>query len=171
MDLVSSSSQQASSSSISPCHLSYQVFLSFRGKDTRKSFTDHLFTALTNAGICTFRDDDELPRGAEIRPELESAIQHSRCSVIVFSKDYASSSWCLDELATILECKKSSDQFILPIFYDVNPSHVRKQTGSLAKAFITHQKNQTREKLIRWKTALTEVASLSGMALKDKADG
>ncbi|PRQ57446.1 putative winged helix-turn-helix DNA-binding domain, toll-like receptor [Rosa chinensis] len=173
MDAASSSSsaQQASSSSIPPTQFTYQVFLSFRGRNTRKTFTDHLYTALTTAGICTFRDDDELPAGEAIKPELERAIQHSRCSVIVFSKDYASSGWCLDELVTILRCKKTSGQFVLPIYYDVSPSQVRKRTGSLAKAFITHQKNQTAEKLILWKEALTEVAALAGMVLEDQVDG
>ncbi|KAI5315329.1 hypothetical protein L3X38_044505 [Prunus dulcis] len=62
---------------------SYDVFLSFRGEDTRKTFTDHLYTAFINAGFRTFRDDDELERGEDIKPELQKAIQQSRSSVIV----------------------------------------------------------------------------------------
>ena len=56
----------SSSSSSSRLGWHYDVFLSFRGEDTRKNFTDHLYTALQNAGIHTFRDDDELPKGEEI---------------------------------------------------------------------------------------------------------
>jgi hypothetical protein len=51
------------------------VFLSFRGEDTRKNFTDHLYTALVQAGIHTFRDDDEIGRGENIKSELQQAIQ------------------------------------------------------------------------------------------------
>ncbi|KAL6214486.1 hypothetical protein ACLB2K_013920 [Fragaria x ananassa] len=81
----------------------YHVFLSFRGEDTRKGFTNHLYRALELAGIHTFRDDDEIERGAEIAVELQKAIQESYVSLIVFSEDYASSRWCLDELAKIMK--------------------------------------------------------------------
>ncbi|PRQ57442.1 putative TIR domain, P-loop containing nucleoside triphosphate hydrolase [Rosa chinensis] len=172
MAVVTSSAQEASSSNVSSSRFSYHVFLSFRGEDTRKSFTDHLYTALTDAGFRTFRDDDELPRGEEIKPELERAIQQSQSSVIVFSKDYASSGWCLDELVMILQCKKtSSNHVVLPVFYDIDPSHLRKQTGSVEKAFAKHQKKQSLEKLNRWREALAQVADLAGMVLQNQADG
>jgi hypothetical protein len=65
--------QESSFSRFSNCK--YQVFLSFRGEDTRKNFTDHLYTALVQAGIHTFRDDDEIGRGESIKSELQQAIQ------------------------------------------------------------------------------------------------
>ncbi|XP_059654820.1 disease resistance protein RPV1-like [Cornus florida] len=105
---------------------SYHIFLSFRGEDTRKTFTDHLYTALLHAGLRTFRDDDGLARGDDISKKLIKAIEESRISIIVFSKDYASSTWCFDELLKILERKKSVDHMIVPVFYHVDPSHVRK---------------------------------------------
>ncbi|KAK9281041.1 hypothetical protein L1049_003933 [Liquidambar formosana] len=69
----------------------YDVFLSFRGEDTRKNFTDHLFAALVRHGFSTFMDDTTLGRGGEIEVELVKAIQLSRMSVIVFSRNYAAS--------------------------------------------------------------------------------
>ncbi|CAL2241115.1 unnamed protein product [Prunus armeniaca] len=163
--------QDASSSENFPCR--YDVFLSFRGEDTRKTFTDHLYTAFVNSGIQTFRDDDELERGENIKPGLQKTIQESRSSVIVFSKDYASSKWCLDELVLILERKRISGHVVLPVFYDVDPSEVRKQTGSLEKAFAGHQKNRSlnKDKVNVWKAALTEAADLAGMVLQNEADG
>ncbi|TQD97613.1 hypothetical protein C1H46_016787 [Malus baccata] len=150
----------------------YDVFLSFRGEETRKKFTDHLYTALNNAGFLTFRDDDELERGEDIKPGLQKAIQLSRTSIVVFSKDYASSRWCLDELVVILERKRTiSDHVVLPVFYDVDPSHVRKQTGSVGKAFARSQKNQSPEKVEGWRKALAEIADLAGMVLQNQADG
>ncbi|XP_068330848.1 disease resistance protein RUN1-like [Pyrus communis] len=150
----------------------YDVFLSFRGEETRKTFTDHLYTALNNAGFLTFRDDDELERGEDIKPGLQKAIQLSRTSVVVFSKDYVSSRWCLDELVLILERKKTtSDYVVLPVFYDVDPSHVSKQTGSVGKAFARSQKNQSPEKVEGWRKALAEIADLAGMVLQNQADG
>ncbi|KAM7465625.1 hypothetical protein LguiB_013187 [Lonicera macranthoides] len=115
---------QAQETSSSTFRYNYQVFLSFRGEDTRKTFTDHLYTALIQAGIRTFRDDDEIERGKKLELELRKAIQHSRIAIIVFSKNYASSKWCLDEVVMILEWSRStsSGQEVLPIFYDVDPS-------------------------------------------------
>ncbi|TXG74756.1 hypothetical protein ES288_1Z013600v1 [Gossypium darwinii] len=46
----------------------YDVFLSFRGDDTRKNFTDHLYSALNRSGIVTFRDDPKLEANEEIAP-------------------------------------------------------------------------------------------------------
>ncbi|XP_021281702.1 TMV resistance protein N-like [Herrania umbratica] len=160
---------QESSSSISRC--TYDVFLSFRGTDTRKNFTDHLYMALVQAGIHTFRDDDEIERGESIKDEIERAILHeSKISIIVFSKNYASSTWCLNELAMIMEHRKFSKHIVLPIFYDVKPSQVRKQTGSFAEAFARHEESFKSEMdmVQRWRAALREVADLGGMPLEDR---
>jgi hypothetical protein len=94
----------------------YDVFLSFRGEDTRKNFTDHLYTALHHARIHAFRDDDELRRGEEISLQLLKAIQESKISIVVFSKGYASSTWYLDELSEILDCRQTAGQIVLPVF-------------------------------------------------------
>jgi len=82
----------------------YDVFLSFRGGDTRHGFTGNLYKALCNRGIHTFIDDEELQSGEEITPALQKSIEESRIAIVVLSQNYASSSFCLDELATILHC-------------------------------------------------------------------
>lgn len=151
----------------------YEVFLSFRGEDTRKNFTDHLYATLLSAGVNTFRDDDELARGKDISSELLKAIQESKVSLLVFSKGYASSRWCLNELVNIINCKNTIGQIVIPIFYDVDPSHVRNQTGSFAKAFAKHEERfeADTEMIKSWRTALTEAADLSGWDLQNVADG
>ncbi|KAI7981842.1 TMV resistance protein N [Camellia lanceoleosa] len=173
----------ASSSSSTQPRWIYHVFLNFRGEDTRKNFTDHLYEALVQAGIHTFRDDDELPRGREISSELHKSIQESRISIIVFSRNYASSRWCLDELVKIIECKKTLGQLVLPIFYDVDPSDVRHQTGCFGEAFRRLEKRYVdeMEKVKVWKAALSEAApseaalseagNIAGWDLKNVANG
>ena len=149
----------------------YHVFLSFRGADTRKNFTDHLYMALVQTGIHTFRDDEEIEKGKNIADEIEKAILHeSKISIIVFSKDYASSTWCLNELVKILEHMKSSQHIVLPVFYDVDPTQIRKQTGSYAEAFAKHEKSFKSEMTMvqKWRAALKEVADLGGMVLQDR---
>jgi len=110
------------------------VFLSFRGKDTRTTFTAHLYDALHRKGINTFMDK-ELRRGEKISPAIFQAIENSEISIILFSKNYASSDWCLDELMKILECRRTRRQKVLTLFYHVNPSEVRHQTNSFGEAF------------------------------------
>lgn len=159
----------------------YHVFLSFRGEDTRKNFTDHLYTALINAGIRTFRDDDEIGRGENIDAELRRGIRESRISIIVFSKDYASSRWCLDELLSILGRRKNEGHVVFPVFYSVGREDVEKQSGSFAEAFERHAKREKMEveegrvewkgKVEKWREALREVAGLQGMVLQEECDG
>ncbi|GJU62054.1 Toll/interleukin-1 receptor domain-containing protein [Tanacetum coccineum] len=152
----------------------YDVFLSFRGIDTRLNFTDYLYEALVSENITTFLDEQEVETGEELKPELTRAIKGSRASIIVLSKNYASSSWCLDELVLILEQKRKSSKYIVvPIFYHVEPTHVRKQESSFGEALLEHKrrmglekdeekKRQAARKLESWTEALKEVAGLVG---------
>ncbi|PON51854.1 TIR-NBS-LRR-like protein [Parasponia andersonii] len=172
-DVAAPSSSSSSSSSSSGRRLwRFDVFLSFRGEDTRQSFTDHLYKALTRRGIHTFRDDKKLKRGKTIAPELLKAIDESRFAIVVLSKDYASSTWCLEELAEIVECSKKETMglTILPFFYDVEPSEVRKQTGSYAVAFAQHQRDFGDDiaKVNKWRNALIDVANVSGWDRKNR---
>ncbi|KAM7492899.1 hypothetical protein LguiB_027508 [Lonicera macranthoides] len=152
----------------------YDVFLSFRGKDTRKTFTDHLYDALVRSKIRTFRDDGELQRGREISSELLKAIEESRISIIIFSENYATSRWCLEELVKILDCKKTRGQLVLPLFFNVDPSDVRKQEGSFREAFDKHERfdgDRFEDHQQSWRRALTEAGNLSGWDLRTDVDG
>ncbi|XP_039059057.1 TMV resistance protein N-like [Hibiscus syriacus] len=148
----------------------YDVFLSFRGEDTRKNFTDHLYDALNRSGIITFRDDPKMDAGEEIAPQLFRAIQQSWCSVIVFSGTYAFSSWCLEELAEIVKQKNEKGHKVFPIFYDVNPSDLRKQKEKVEEAFAKHAERykEDKEKILRWRNALTQVANIKGWHLNNR---
>ncbi|KAL4377736.1 hypothetical protein GQ457_02G041500 [Hibiscus cannabinus] len=161
------SSLPSTSSSIS--RKKYDVFLSFRGEDTRKNFTDHLYDALKRSGIVTFRDDIKLDAGEEIPPQLFRAIQQSWCSVIVFSGTYAFSSWCLEELAEIVKQKNEKGHKVFPIFYDVAPSSLRKQKEKIEEAFAKHQERykEDKEKILRWRNALIQVANIKGWHLNN----
>ncbi|TQD81788.1 hypothetical protein C1H46_032649 [Malus baccata] len=141
----------------------YDVYLSFRGEDTRMNFTDHLYFALKDAGVNVFIDDDGLRRGASMENDLNQAIQGSKIAVVVFSENYAESRWCLDELAKIMECRRTLGQLVFPIFYRVDPSDVTNQTGSFGTAFLKHEQRpqeEVKEKLQLWRKALTEAAQL-----------
>ncbi|KAI9086146.1 hypothetical protein K1719_031867 [Acacia pycnantha] len=180
--------QVASSSSAgftSKTKYRYDVFLSFRGEDTRKCFTVNLYDALRKKGINAFIDDKKLGKGEQIAPSLLKAIEKSRISIIVFSKNYATSTWCLDELAHIIQCKKEKNQVVMPLFYKVDPLDVQYQKNSFEEAMVALEerfKNELEkdrnsfevdraahedrvrknmEKLQKWRSALFKAASLS----------
>ncbi|MED6181376.1 hypothetical protein PIB30_018883 [Stylosanthes scabra] len=151
----------------------YDVFVSFRG-ETRFNFTDHLFAALHRHGILAFRDDTKLQKGGPISPGLLEAIEGSQVLIVVFSMNYATSTWCLQELANIADCIEIRGHRVLPVFYDVSPSEVRKQSGNYEVAFKEHEERfkddaEMMEQVRRWRAALTQVASLSGWDVKDKS--
>ncbi|PRQ33768.1 putative TIR domain, P-loop containing nucleoside triphosphate hydrolase [Rosa chinensis] len=144
----------------------YDVFLSFRGEDTRKGFIAHLYRELQNTRVIkTFKDDVQLEKGTVIASNLLTAIEESRFAIIVLSKNYASSSWCLDELAKIFQCMKDRNT-IFPIFYEVEPTDVRHQKTEtrFGKAFIKQHEThgQDNEKMKQWSAALEGVAGIAG---------
>ena len=153
-------------SSSSTVQREYDVFISFRGEDTRNNFMDHLYNALIGKCINTFRDDEKLERGKPISLELLKAIEESRFAVVILSKDYASSPWCLDELAKIIACKEDMGMIVLPVFHHVEPSDVRKQMGTFARAFIKHEEEE-KTRVDKWRDALRQVGNLAGWHLKD----
>ena len=166
------STEEFSSSPLSSSSTSqwkYDVFLSFRGEDTRKGFTSHLYAALEERGIYTFKDDNKLEVGKLISPELLKAIEESRFAIVILSKDYASSTWCLDELANIISCINKTGMIVLPVFYNVNPSDVRKHTNNFGQAFVKHEEcfKENMKKVQTWRDALTKVANLKGWHLQD----
>ncbi|KAI5356097.1 hypothetical protein L3X38_008992 [Prunus dulcis] len=130
----------------------YQVFLSFRGEDTRKGFTGHLHAALSDAGIRAFLDDNELERTEFIK------------------KPTGAGNPRVHDLDNCLL------KAVFPLFYNVDASDVRKQTGSFAQAFEKHEAGicegkHEKEKVQRWKNALTQAADLSGEDIKNADNG
>ncbi|XP_042957699.1 disease resistance protein RPV1-like isoform X1 [Carya illinoinensis] len=154
----------SSSPSSSTPRSKHGVFLSFHGKDTRMSFTDHLYIDLKRKGILVFRDNERLKRGKCISQELWQAIQESQYAIVIFSANYASSKWCLMELAEIVEWKKKMNLTIIPIFYHVDPSDVRNQRGTFAEAFTAHEKDPEVDikEIDTWRDACREVGKIAG---------
>ncbi|XP_042753673.1 TMV resistance protein N isoform X3 [Lactuca sativa] len=168
--MASSSSSSPSALALSSQLWQYHVFLSFRGEDTRKNFVDHLYTALEQLGIYSYKDDETLPRGESIGPSLEKAIEESQIAVIIFSKNYADSVWCLDELVHIMKCKDTRGQIVMPIFYDVDPSLVWKQKQKYGEALAKHEL-ENKAKAESWRKALVDASNISGWEPQHIANG
>ncbi|MED6119796.1 hypothetical protein PIB30_014842 [Stylosanthes scabra] len=149
----------------------YDVYLNFRGEDTRHGFISHLYQALNNAGIHAFIVVEELQSGDDISYTIFQAIEASRVSVVVFSENYASSRWCLDELTKIMECRRTKGHPVIPVFYAVDPADVRHQRGTFKEAFQRYEEifsydSHLSEKIHIWRAALTEAGSISGVVIR-----
>ncbi|XP_018448996.1 disease resistance protein TAO1 [Raphanus sativus] len=154
----------ASSSSLtllSPPFSSHHVFPSFHGADVRKSILSHIVKELKSKGIDLFIDND-IERSKLIGTALVEAIRGSRIAIVLLSQNYASSTWCLNELVEIIKCRKEFGQTVISLFYQVDPTHVKKQTGDFGKVFKKTCQGKTEEEIRRWQHALTEVAQLAG---------
>ena len=160
---ASSSTSTSTSTCIGPWE--YEVFLSFRGQDTRQNFTDHLYAALYQKGIRTFRMDHT--KGEMILPTTLRAIEMSRCFLVILSKNYAHSKWCLDELKEIMESRRQMGKIVFPVFYHVNPSDVRNQGESYGEALANHERKIPLENTQRMRAALREVGNLSGWHIQN----
>ncbi|CAN1264365.1 Disease resistance protein L6 [Linum perenne] len=157
-----------SSSSKYSLPVEYEVFLSFRGPDVRTTFADVLYKFLDRFKIRTFLDDEELRKGEKIAPSLTEAIKESKVYIPILSQGYASSKWCLQELALMVKwCKQGDDRIILPIFYMMEPRNVRHQEGSYKEAFRLHSKKYDAETIKEWKEALKEVGEMKGWSVKE----
>ncbi|KAL3746406.1 hypothetical protein ACJRO7_015375 [Eucalyptus globulus] len=155
--------RESTSTSSSSSGINYEVFLSFRGGDTRQGFTDHLYDNLTRAGIKVFKDDKELPAGRKITSELKEAIKRSKISIAIFSKDYASSRSCLMEVEQMWDCRELDGQTIIPIFYDISPFDVKRQAGDFKTSFENHKEDGVNAGTIKtWKNVLRQIGGLSG---------
>ncbi|OWM76851.1 toll/interleukin-1 receptor-like protein [Punica granatum] len=132
-----------------------QVLLSFRGPDTRQGFTDCLYHFLVDAGIRVFRDNEEIRPGEKIQ-EILRAMNNSIICLPIFSRDYASSKWCLRELAEMAERKKK----IMPIFYGVTPDDVKVRTCLYHDALTRHEKEKDKE---QWENALKEAVQSTNL--------
>ncbi|KAL2325126.1 hypothetical protein Fmac_024184 [Flemingia macrophylla] len=142
----------------------YDVFISFRGEDVRDNFISHLRPALHKDNIQVFVDDN-LQKGEEVWPTLCQAIHDSHLAIVVFSQNYANSKWCLKELVEILHCRKTRGLVVIPVFYEVDPSHIRKYCGTYGKAIAKHDTyfgDKGKQSIQDWKAALTEAANICG---------
>ncbi|XP_031373155.1 TMV resistance protein N-like [Punica granatum] len=148
----------------------YEVFLSFRGPDTRQGFTDVLYHYLVDAGIYVFRDNEDIRKGEYIGDEILRAIGESRIFVPIFSRTYARSKWRLIELAKMVESKEKSSgsKKILPIFYDVIVDDVKLKTKLYTGALLIHRKKFSTDIVHQWEKALRDAGKIKGWELKDK---
>lgn len=147
----------------------WDVFLSFRGVDRRDTFTDHLYQAMKGSSISVYVDNPEVRNKKVVSHILPRAIGDSKILVVVFSEDYAYSDRCLDELVEVLSCSNTMGRSLIPVFYNIDPSDVKHQTGSVREAFERHEIRFAGEmnKVNEWRLALTKFSGFEGYSFQN----
>ncbi|XP_059072403.1 probable 2' cyclic ADP-D-ribose synthase BdTIR [Cryptomeria japonica] len=141
--------------------VSYEVFISHRGPDTKETLAASIYHALKLMGLQVFLDKPEFELGNSIPSKILEAICTSFLHVAILSPGYAESTWCLEELSLMLK----TGQTIIPVFYNVNPSDIHWISKEpFAEAFCKHEatKRYSPEKVKDWKSALQQVSYLIG---------
>ncbi|KAL1201758.1 putative disease resistance protein RPP1 [Cardamine amara subsp. amara] len=158
--------KEIDSSSLSPSSSSshkwtHDVFPSFRGEDVRRDFLSHIHKEFQRKGITPFIDN-EIKRGESIGPELIRAIRGSKIAIILLSRNYAYSKWCLEELVEVMKCREVLGQIVMVIFYKVDPHDVKMLSGDFGKVFRKTSVGKSKEDIERWRQALAKVATIAG---------
>ncbi|XP_039156374.1 TMV resistance protein N-like [Eucalyptus grandis] len=159
--------------SIDASRMEFEVFLSFRGPDTRDNFTSCLYHDMVEKGIRVFKDNEELRVGQKIGGNLLRALDNTQIYIPIFSKSFASSVWCLREVAHMVDCTLKSDgkKEILPLFFDVKPDDVKLRTELYSNALSENEKKYGPDEVTLWKAALREVATRAGWERKGEEYG
>lgn len=169
-DTKSSSSREITQvAAIGNSRQPYNVFVNHRGPDVKLTFAAHLNDALCRAGFYPFLDTKSIREGSNVFKSIDEGLGGATVHVAIFSKRYAESQYCLEELCAMLRSQK----VIIPVFYDVKPENLRNtDTGPYAEAFSKHQHRRGRDKdqIQKWKDALLQVAEFRGF-LKDEVNG
>lgn len=144
---------------VQPGSHKYDVFINHRGPDVKLTFAAHLDEALCNAGFYPFLDAKSVGQGRHIFNSVDEALSDACVHVAIFSKRYAESKHCLQELWDMLQTQK----VILPVFYDVQPKDLKDiDAGPYAKAFQKHRRSGRLEETKKWRKALREIADRRG---------
>ncbi|XP_043714953.1 disease resistance protein RPV1-like [Telopea speciosissima] len=151
----------------------YDVFLSYEREETENiNFASKLCAFLEKTNLKTLKDDEPMKAGEHISPMLMQRIKESRCAIIIFSRNYASSIGCLEELTLTMECRKKLGQKVFPVFLmGVKPSEVRHQKGSFEEPFRFYQEHFEPEVVEGWRSALRAAGEISGWNMNDLPHG
>lgn len=144
----------------------YDVFIDFRGMDTRYSFVSHLSAAFRRRRISVFLGED-CTKVAELERNVtnQSAIEGCKVFVVVFSENYAFSPLCLDTLVKFFELqrRKHKGLVVVPVYYGgVTRLMVEQQTEKFGDAFSEHKSSYSEDRVARWRNGLIEAAKLLG---------
>ncbi|XP_057817717.1 probable 2' cyclic ADP-D-ribose synthase BdTIR [Cryptomeria japonica] len=114
----------------------YDAFIIHRSPDVKHTLAKQLYDLLKARKCRAFLDREEIEGGDSIPAATHNAICSSVVQIAIFSRRYAESSWCLDELPWEL-------------------GDIENEQSQYSAAFSDYQrKGRNLHKLEQWKTSL-----------------
>lgn len=95
----------------------YDVFLSHRGPDTKRSFSIWLRNELERQNIRTFFDDRSLGAGDHATEVMIEAMRTAEWGIVVLSPNFFSSAYCMEELKVFLDRRR-----VIPLGFNLTAS-------------------------------------------------
>lgn len=144
----------------------YPVFISFRGADVRTGFLSFLEYGLKLGVVDYYVDTKEMK--SEPLNILLKRIRDSRLVLIIFSENFMESTWCIKELLETTKEMIESGRKIIPLFYKVRVSDVKKNwkvRAEQARGEEGEEKAKEMEKEVH--DALRTVTGLMGLKSAD----
>ncbi|KAG2301819.1 hypothetical protein Bca52824_030470 [Brassica carinata] len=144
------------------------VFINFRGAELRSNFVSHLHSTLRGQGINAFIDSDEQP--GVVLTDLFERIEESAVAVAILSSRYTESDWCLEELVKIKECVDRDTLRVIPVFYKLRTSTVKKLEGNFGLQLWNLWRTKRDERILKWDAALQDVRGRQALRLEENSD-
>lgn len=168
-DIASSSTASCSASASTP-DVHYDIFVNH--SDETRVFAITLCSRLIDRGLHVFMDELDFSDEEEFQSRKEDAISLASLQIAIFSPNYTQWKWCMDTLVKMTK----SESPIIPVFYEVEPSHLRFTSkdakGSYAQSLRDHEEKERYDSqtMQAWRDALFHVSHISGFQL-EKSDG
>ncbi|KAG0622464.1 hypothetical protein M758_3G099300, partial [Ceratodon purpureus] len=142
----------------------FDVFLNHCWPHDKFGFVNRLEDALRCAGFRPFLDTHSLMNGNPKLKSIDQALDIAKVHVAVVTSAYAESNYCLDELVAMMRSGKP----VIPVFYDVEPVHLRwVENGPFAEAFEEHKLKAETQKVQEWRDALGALAGITRFCMAD----
>lgn len=94
-----------------------RTFVSYARKD--RDFVSKLCREFINNNIAYWHDEAEITAGNILTPKIKDAIEESTHFILIMSKSYFESEWCLRELDYVLNKQKEENrEIIIPILVE-----------------------------------------------------
>ena len=138
------------------------------GSDTKRGFVSFLQSRLEAAGIRVFVDESELQPGSKAWPVMQSTLRGCKIAVPILHESYGNSTWCLQELAIMMEDREPK-RAVLPVFLSDEGTGVLQQLKAGVEKLFSSGK-ATAEQAATWKAAIGKVGSITGWRL-DQTNG
>ncbi|KAK3002405.1 hypothetical protein RJ639_010263 [Escallonia herrerae] len=137
----------------------YDVFVSYKSKDIPKNIIKLLYATLQKSKFKSY--EDEINRKEDTSSEFDATISQSRSSIIVFSRNYSYSPWCLHQLAKIFNYSETKRHVILPVFYLVDKETVIGQADRMSQELD----GKYNEQFNLWRESIKVVAELPAISI------